>query len=160
MRYTLSVDASQLLRLICHPPAHERDELGSAKVQGGRRADNAKLDGTERSYAAENARELERLRALVSTLSDQDLGSMVNENWTVAGVLGHMAFWDGRALFLAGKLQRDGAFTPSHTEPESVDWINDSTRPLIHPTPPPPPAAAPSPTPSTTDALLPSLPPH
>ena len=60
----------------------------------------------ERSYSADNARELERLRALVSKLSDQDLGSMVNEYWTVAGVLGHMAFWDGRALFLAGKLQR------------------------------------------------------
>ena len=90
----------------------------------------------ERSYAADNARELERLRALVSKLSDQDLGSMVNEYWTVAGVLGHMAFWDGRALFLARKLQRDGAFTQSDTEPENVDWINDSTRPLIHAIPP------------------------
>jgi hypothetical protein len=90
----------------------------------------------ERTYVVDNARELERLRALVSKLSDQDLGSMVNENWTVAGVLGHMAFWDGRALFLAGKLQGDGAFTPSDTEPENVDWINDSTRPLIHAIPP------------------------
>ena len=86
----------------------------------------------ERSYAADNARELERLRALVSRLSDQDLGSMVNEHWTVAGVLGHLAFWDGRALFLAGKLQRDRALTQSDSEPENVDWINDSTRPLIH----------------------------
>jgi hypothetical protein len=85
----------------------------------------------ERSYTAENARELERLRALVSKLSDHDLGSMVNEHWTVAGVLCHLAFWDGRALFFAGKLQRDGALTPE-TEPENVDWINDSTRPLIH----------------------------
>src|SRR5260370_21389282 len=100
MRYTLSVEASQLLRLICHPPAHERDELGSAKVQGGRRADNAKLDGMERSYAAENARELERLRALVSTLSDQDLGSLVNETWTVPRLLGHMALCHRRALSL------------------------------------------------------------
>src|SRR5258706_1083135 len=90
----------------------------------------------ERSYVVDNARELERLRALVSRLSDQDLGSMVNEYWTVAGVLGHVAFWDGRELFFAGKLQRDGAFTPSDTEPESVDWINDSTRPLIHAIPP------------------------
>jgi hypothetical protein len=90
----------------------------------------------ERSYAADNARELERLRALVSKLSDQDLGSMVNEYWTVAGVLGHMAFWDGRALFLAGKLQRDGALTPAEAEPEDVDWINDSARPLIHAIPP------------------------
>ena len=98
--------------------------------------DNAKLGGMERSYAEDNARELERLRALISKLSDQDLGSMVNEYWTVAGVLGHIAFWDGRALFLAGKLQRDGAFAQSDTEPENVDWINDSTRPLIHAIPP------------------------
>src|ERR1700693_3014112 len=100
------------------------------------RADNAKLGVMERSYAADNARELERLRALVSKLSDQDLGSMVNEYWTVAGVLGHMAFWDGRALFLAGKLQRDGALTPAEDAPEDVDWINDSTCPLIHAIPP------------------------
>ena len=86
----------------------------------------------ELSYKADNARELARLRALVSRLSDQELGSMVNDHWTVAGVLGHVAFWDGRALYFAGKLQRDGAFTPSDTEPEDVDWINDSTRPLIH----------------------------
>ncbi len=110
--------------------------LSRSRLQRRLRADNAKLGGMERSYAADNARELERLRALVSKLSDQDLGSMVNEYWTVAGVLGHMAFWDGRALFLARKLQRDEAFTASDTEPENVDWINDSTRPLIHAIPP------------------------
>jgi hypothetical protein len=97
---------------------------------------SAKIVGMDRTYAADNARELERMKSLVSNLSDQDLGSMVNDHWTVAGVLGHMAFWDGRALFLAGKLQRDKAFTPSDTEPEDVDWINDSTRPLIHAIPP------------------------
>jgi hypothetical protein len=90
----------------------------------------------EHSYVADNARELERLRALVSKLSDKDLGTMVNEYWTVAGVLGHIAFWDGRALFLAGKLQRGEPFTPSDNEPGNVDWINDSTRPLIHAIPP------------------------
>ncbi len=90
----------------------------------------------DRSYAAENARELERLKALVSKLSDEELGSMVNDHWTIAGVLGHVAFWDGRALFLAGKLKRDGAFTPSDAESGDPDWINDSTRPLIHAIPP------------------------
>jgi hypothetical protein len=89
----------------------------------------------ELSYKADNARELARLRALVSRLSDQELGSMVNDHWTVAGVLGHVAFWDGRALFFAGKLKRDGTLS-SDTEPEDVDWINDSTRPLIHAIPP------------------------
>ena len=90
----------------------------------------------DRSFVAANARELERMRALVSRLSDRQLGEMVNEYWSVAGVLGHMAFWDGRALYLAGKLQRGELFTGSENEPEDVDWINDSSRPLIHAIPP------------------------
>jgi hypothetical protein len=90
----------------------------------------------EPSYSADNARELERLRELVSKLSDQELGSMVNEYWTVAGVLGHIAFWDGRALFFAGKLQRGEPLASSDSEPEDVDWVNDSTRPLIQAIPP------------------------
>ena len=72
------------------------------------------------------------MRALVSRLSDRQLGAMVNEYWSVAGVLGHLAFWDGRALYLARKLQRREPFTESENEPEDVDWINDSSRPLIH----------------------------
>ncbi len=72
------------------------------------------------------------MRALVSRLSDKQLGSMVNEYWSAAGVLGHVAFWDGRALYLAGKLQRGERLTASDDEPEDVDWINDSSRPLIH----------------------------
>jgi DinB superfamily len=86
----------------------------------------------DRSFVAANARELERMRALVSRLSDRQLGEMVNEYWSVAGVLGHIAFWDGRALYLAGKLQRGEPIRASENEPEDVDWINDSSRPLIH----------------------------
>ena len=47
-------------------------------------------------------------------------------------MLGHVAFWDGRALALARKLERGEPFTPSDVEPEDVDWINDASRPLIH----------------------------
>jgi hypothetical protein len=56
----------------------------------------------------------------------------VNEYWTVAGVLGHIAFWDARILSLADKLARGEPFSSSDTEPEDVDWINDASRPLIH----------------------------
>jgi len=86
----------------------------------------------DRTFVAANGRELGRMRALVSRLSDRELAAMVNEYWSVAGVLGHIAFWDGRALYLAGKLHRREPFTPSENEPEDVDWINDSSRPLIH----------------------------
>lgn len=79
-----------------------------------------------------NARERERLRALVARLSDDELRSQVNEHWTVAGVLGHIAFWDGRALALADRLEHGVALSQSDAEPEDVDWINDASRPLIH----------------------------
>jgi hypothetical protein len=86
----------------------------------------------DRSFVAANARELERMRALVSRLSDRQLGAMVNEYWTVAGVLGHIAFWDGCALYFAGKLQRGEPLPASEDESQDVDWINNSSRPLIH----------------------------
>lgn len=83
-------------------------------------------------YAAQNDRERERLRALVERLSDDELRRPVNKSWTVAGVLGHVAFWDARALVLADKLVRGVPFSPSDAEPDNVDWINDAARPLIH----------------------------
>lgn len=86
----------------------------------------------DRSYVEQNTRERERLRALVERLSDDELRGKVNEHWTVAGVLGHVAFWDACALVLADKLVRGVPFSPSDAEPEDVDWINDATRPLIH----------------------------
>ncbi len=90
----------------------------------------------DRSYAEQNDRERERLRELVARLADEELRRSVNEHWTVAGVLGHMAFWDARVLALADKLERGVAFSPSDDEPEDVDWINDAARPLIHAIPP------------------------
>ena len=86
----------------------------------------------DRSYVELNARQLERMRSLVGRLSDEDLRRPVNDAWTVAGVLGHIAFWDGRVLALAEKLERGFPFTSSDAEPDDVDWINDASRPLIH----------------------------
>jgi hypothetical protein len=71
------------------------------------------------------------MRSLVERLSDADLRRAVDEHWTVAGVLGHIAFWDARAGILAGKLERGERFTAADQEPDGVDWINDSARPLI-----------------------------
>jgi hypothetical protein len=90
----------------------------------------------DRSFVEQNARERDRLRSLVMSLTDEELNALVNEHWTVAGVLGHVAFWDGRALFLADKLVNHVPFTASDEEPEDVDWINDANRPLIHAIPP------------------------
>lgn len=86
----------------------------------------------DRSYVDRNTRERERLRVLVDRLGEENLDAPVNEHWTVAAVLGHIAFWDARVLALADKLERGVPFSPSDTEPEDVDWINDASRPLIH----------------------------
>ena len=86
----------------------------------------------DRFYVERNTRERERLRTLVDGLRDDELARPVNEHWTVAGVMGHIAFWDARVLALADKLERGVPFSPDDTEPEDVDWINDASRPLIH----------------------------
>ena len=86
----------------------------------------------DRPYVEQNTRQRERLGALVARLDDDELRRAANEHWTVAGVLGHIAFWDGRVLALAGKQERGMPFSASDAEPEDVDWINDATRPLIH----------------------------
>lgn len=90
----------------------------------------------DRSYVKQNTRERERLRALIEGLDEDGLRAPVNEHWTVAAVLGHIAFWDARMLSLADKFERGEPFSPSDTEPEDVDWINDASRQLIHAIPP------------------------
>ena len=90
----------------------------------------------DRPYIGPNDRERDRMRAVIEGLSDDDLRRAVNPDWTVAAVLGHLAFWDGRALALTEKLERGVPFSESDVEPEDVTWINDATRPLLHAIPP------------------------
>jgi hypothetical protein len=85
----------------------------------------------DRSYIEANTRQRERLSALVEGLDDDALTAAVNEYWTVAGVLGHVAYWDIRVLVLAEKIARGEPWAAGDAEPEG-DWLNDSTRPLIH----------------------------
>jgi hypothetical protein len=85
----------------------------------------------DRPYIAENTSQRERLRALVETLDDEALEAPVNEYWTVAGVLGHIAYWDIRVMVLAEKITRGEPWVAGDAEPDG-DWLNDSTRPLIH----------------------------
>ena len=85
----------------------------------------------DRSYVEANTRQRERLRTLVERLDDDALNMPVNEYWTVAGVLGHMAYWDLRFQTLAEKIDRDEPWVAADQEPDG-DWLNDSMRPLIH----------------------------
>src|ERR1041384_4108826 len=90
----------------------------------------------DRSFVAEKRRELERMRRIAERLDEKRLASSVNAEWTIAGVLGHIAFWDERARRLADRLHSGGKFSPADEDPEDVDWINAAARPLIHAIPP------------------------
>jgi uncharacterized damage-inducible protein DinB len=85
----------------------------------------------DRAYIQINDRERERLREFINRLDDDALAAPANEYWTVAAVLGHMAYWDIRVLVLAEKIDRGEPWVAGDAEPEG-DWLNDSTRPLIH----------------------------
>ena len=59
---------------------------------------------------------LERLRRLTS-LSDAELAKDTGDGWTVATVLGHMAFFDRLLLLRWDTYEKDGVFaelTPNH----------------------------------------------
>jgi mycothiol maleylpyruvate isomerase-like protein len=71
----------------------------------------------DRSYVAENAAELRRLRTLVERLSDAELARPTPGGWTVASSLAHVAFWD-------------------RLDEADVDWINDAGKPLCLALPP------------------------
>jgi hypothetical protein len=52
--------------------------------------------------------------------------------WTVASVLGHVAFWDQRIIALVEEWRRAGGGTPpKDVDGSQVDWINDATKPLL-----------------------------
>ena len=113
----------------------------------------------DRGYIQDNDRERERMRALVDRLGEEELTRPVNEYWTVAGVLGHIAFWDARILALSEKLEKGIPFSPGDNDPEDVDWINDASRPLIHAVPPPSLARLAMDIAEQTDAKVATLPP-
>jgi len=88
----------------------------------------------DRTYVAENDAERERLRSLVTRLSDEELSRPMPAGWTVAAVLAHIGFWDARAIFWLDKWGRGAE--PSTYEPENVDSVNDSAKPLCLALPP------------------------
>jgi len=80
----------------------------------------------DRSFVEENARTRERLRSLVTGLTDEELSLPLGDDWTVAVALAHLAFWDQRALVLMQKWNQHGV-KPS---PIDIDVTNDSLLPI------------------------------
>jgi len=86
----------------------------------------------DRAYVQENEAERNRLAALVARLSDAELARPMPAGWTVASVLGHVAFWDQRIVALIEAWRHRDARTPPPLEDgRDVDWINDATKPLL-----------------------------
>jgi hypothetical protein len=89
----------------------------------------------DRSYVALNDTERKRLERLVARCSDADLERTMPAGWTVAATLAHLAFWDERVRFLFERWEREGSAPPPEDE-ASVDWINDSAKPMFLVLPP------------------------
>jgi hypothetical protein len=89
----------------------------------------------DRSYIAENDRERRRLEALVDRLDDAALSRPMPAGWTVAGVLGHLAFWDQRIIVLLDEWETKG-IAPNLEVERDVDWINDAGKPMLLAVPP------------------------
>ena len=85
----------------------------------------------DRSYVARNDTQRRRLRALVDRLSDDDLRRPLAAGWTVSGVLAHLAFWDQRAVVLLEAWKsRSADDVPKDFDEDTIDWLNDSAKPL------------------------------
>lgn len=80
------------------------------------------------------------MRDLVESMSDAELAEPMEAGWTVAAVLGHLAFWDQRVITLVDRWGADGNGTPPDSpgsyDEEAVDWINDAGKQLILALPP------------------------
>jgi hypothetical protein len=82
----------------------------------------------DRGHDVETDAERERLRSLISRLSDKDLSRPMPAGWTVAGVLAHIGFWDARAIYWLDKWA--GGVAPTPYEPENTEAVNESAKPL------------------------------
>ena len=85
----------------------------------------------DRSYIDGNEKGLRRLRDLVGRLDDEQLATPMDAGWTVASVLAHMAFWDWRIVTTLEVWGADGSGPPPPYDDDSVDWMNDSTKPIF-----------------------------
>jgi Mycothiol maleylpyruvate isomerase N-terminal domain len=86
----------------------------------------------DRSFIEQNRASTERIRRLVSKLSDKQLQYPVGEHWTVAVALAHLAFWDRRVVFILDNTEHDGKLSA----PEIDVLVNDISLPLWAAIPP------------------------
>ena len=86
------------------------------------------MEKQDRSHDVETDAERERLRRLIDGMSEADLSRPMPAGWTIASVLAHIGFWDARAIFWLDKWAQ--GVPPSAYEPENVEAVNESAKPL------------------------------
>ena len=86
----------------------------------------------DQSFIERNRASTNRIRALVTRLTDEQLQHPVGEHWTVAIVLAHLAFWDRRVMYVLDMTERDGKLFI----PEIDIFVNDLSLPLWAAIPP------------------------
>jgi hypothetical protein len=84
------------------------------------------------SWVRENAAEREHMKKFAASLSDEELSRPMDAGWTAAAILGHLAFWDARAITLIRKWQKEGV----GESPIDTDVVNEATRALCLAIPP------------------------
>lgn len=80
----------------------------------------------EKPFVAENARERERLAALVERLSDKELRLPLEAGRTIAAALAHLAFWDQWSLVRLRRWQQSGVVA----SPVDLNAVNDTFLPF------------------------------
>jgi hypothetical protein len=87
----------------------------------------------DKPWLIENNRERTRLKKLVNEITDEELQLVIyKERWTIAVMLGHLAFWDNYAAALLKRWKKDGV------KPSLHEWneINDAILKLALQLPP------------------------
>lgn len=81
---------------------------------------------TDRSFEAANAAATADLRALVESLSDDDLAVDLGEGWTAAMALAHLAYWDEFHLARWVHAAEAGQLAPPAADNEVTNRSNEA----------------------------------
>jgi hypothetical protein len=82
-------------------------------------------------YEKENDKSRDRLQKLVNSISDEELKYIIyKEGWTIAVMLGHVAFWDKRRALNLTEWKQNG-ITPSGINEVDTRIINDVLVPFL-----------------------------
>ena len=86
----------------------------------------------DRSFVEVNRASTDRIRALATSLTDEEMQRPVGEHWTVGIALAHLAWWDRRVMYVLDMTERNGELFI----PEIDIVVNDLSLPLWAAVPP------------------------